>query len=158
MSVISVETAMLHLRADAEDVAMVQMYLDAAEDAASRFMGRALFADADSLADAKSGLTALHSASREQYQLATSAAAAIPDHADRSAAVCRASDAFDAADHEIRRISDGVVVNPSIAAACLLIVGHLHANREDVVIGASAAEIPLGSRSLLFPYRLSIGV
>jgi Phage gp6-like head-tail connector protein len=53
---------------------------------------------------------------------------------------------------------DPIVINASIKAACLLIVGHLFANREDVATGVSAAEIPMGSRSLLMPYRVKMGV
>lgn len=53
---------------------------------------------------------------------------------------------------------DPVVVNPSITAACLLIAGHLYANREDVVTGVSVAQLPMGSQSLLLPYRVNMGV
>ena len=51
-----------------------------------------------------------------------------------------------------------MVINEVIESACLLILGHLYANREDVVVGAAAAELPLGSRALLTPYRVKMGV
>ncbi|WP_296187886.1 head-tail connector protein [Pseudomonas sp. UBA1879] len=54
--------------------------------------------------------------------------------------------------------ADPIVINPSVRAACLLILGHLYANREDVVVGGGAGEIPMGSRSLLTPYRVGLGV
>ncbi|OQR30262.1 hypothetical protein BWR59_17025 [Pseudomonas sp. Bc-h] len=53
---------------------------------------------------------------------------------------------------------DPIVINPSVRAACLLILGSLYSNREDVVVGAGSTELPLGSRSLLTPYRIGMGV
>lgn len=53
---------------------------------------------------------------------------------------------------------DPVLINPSIRAACLLILGSLYANREDVVVGTIASELPMGSRTLLTPYRVGWGV
>jgi hypothetical protein len=53
---------------------------------------------------------------------------------------------------------DPILVNPSVRAACLLILGSLFENREDVAAGASFSELPLGSRSLLTPYRVGWGI
>lgn len=50
-----------------------------------------------------------------------------------------------------------MVVNDAIKAAVLLTIGHLDANREDVVVGATVAELPRGVRSLLQPYRVGMG-
>lgn len=52
----------------------------------------------------------------------------------------------------------GIVINPAIQAALLLIVGHLYANREDVLAGVSVAQLPNGSQYLLMPYRVGMGV
>jgi len=51
-----------------------------------------------------------------------------------------------------------VLINPSIRAACLLILGNLFENREDTVVGTISSELPFGSRSLLTPYRIGLGV
>ncbi|MCF5056086.1 phage gp6-like head-tail connector protein [Pseudomonas proteolytica] len=51
-----------------------------------------------------------------------------------------------------------ILINPTIRAACLLIVGNLYGNREDVVVGTISSELPGGSRSLLTPYRIGWGV
>jgi len=51
-----------------------------------------------------------------------------------------------------------MVCNKQIKAACLLILGHLYANREDVVIGTIATELPKGSVALLTPHRIGWGV
>lgn len=53
---------------------------------------------------------------------------------------------------------DPMVVNKSIQAAILLIFGHLAANREDVITGTIATDLPMGSRTLLQPYRVGMGV
>ena len=52
----------------------------------------------------------------------------------------------------------GIVINAAITAAMLLIAGHLYANREDVVVGASVAKLPNGAQYLLQPYRSGMGV
>ncbi|MEQ7920243.1 head-tail connector protein [Xanthomonas sp. WHRI 1810A] len=113
MNAISLEVAMLHLRAEEDDRTHVQVLLEAAEDAAEQYLNRKFYADAQSLASA-----------------------VLRGDADRNP----------------------VVVNASIKAACLLILGNLYSNREDVVVGTTASEIPMGSRSLLTPYRVGWGV
>lgn len=52
MSVIPIEQAMQHLRAEVEDQGYVELVLDAAEDSAAQFLNRRFYADADSLAAA----------------------------------------------------------------------------------------------------------
>jgi hypothetical protein len=51
-----------------------------------------------------------------------------------------------------------MVSNKQINAACLLILGHLYANREAVVTGTIATELPQGSMALLTPHRIGWGV
>jgi hypothetical protein len=53
-----------------------------------------------------------------------------------------------------RQVFDGIVVNDQIKAAVLLTVGHLYANREDVVVGASVSALPHGADCLLQPYKV----
>ena len=51
-----------------------------------------------------------------------------------------------------------MLINPSVRAACLLITGMLYNSREDAVTGTTVSELPQGSRSLLMPYRVGLGV
>lgn len=51
-----------------------------------------------------------------------------------------------------------MVITPSIRAACLLIAGSLFGNREDVVVGTISSALPMGSRTLLMPFRIGMGV
>lgn len=52
----------------------------------------------------------------------------------------------------------GIVINPAIQAALLLIVGKLYACREDAVVGVSVTQLPNGAEYLLMPYRVGLGV
>lgn len=158
MAVISVDTAMQHVRADEADRPLVQEYLDAAEEAASRFMGRGLFVDAAALASGKSEIPGLLAQARAEYDAALAAAALIERAEDRERAIVRAGRDYSAAVCGAERIADGMTVTPAITAACLLICGHLFANREDVVVGATVAQLPTGSEALLQPYRANMGV
>lgn len=54
--------------------------------------------------------------------------------------------------------TEGIVINPAVQAALLLIAGHLYANREDVVAGVSVAQLPNGAQYLLQPYRIGMGI
>lgn len=51
-----------------------------------------------------------------------------------------------------------VVVDDLIRCAVLLTVGHLYANREEVVTGTIATRMPVGAEYLLMPYRKCMGV
>lgn len=52
----------------------------------------------------------------------------------------------------------GIVANAAIVAAVLLQLGNLYSNREAVMQESSPVELPLGSMSLLWPYRIGLGV
>lgn len=54
--------------------------------------------------------------------------------------------------------SKPILINPSIRAACLLILGNLYSNREDTLVGDEFSSMPAGSRSLLTPYRIGWGI
>lgn len=47
----------------------------------------------------------------------------------------------------------GVNVPQPIKQGILLIIGHLYENREETIVGTSAQELPMGAKSLLYPYR-----
>lgn len=161
MSVISIDLAMKHLRAESEDVEDVQSKLDSAESAAQKFLQRRFYADAASLAVAIAEVPAARLAARTAYELAVTAAEAVENWDDRCAALSDAEFVFLEALRDCTAVARGMVINKSIIAACLLTLGHLWANREDAVTGvntSSVTELPHGSRSLLQPDRVSMGV
>lgn len=113
MSVIDIDRAMRHCRAEEGDRDDVLLKLEAAEESAALYLNRSFYADADAMAAAVLDGTAG---------------------------------------------GDPIVITKAITAACLLILGNLYANREDVVVGVSVSDLPQGSRSLLSPYRVDLGV
>lgn len=158
MSVIDIELAMKHLLAEPEDQDLVQSQLDGAEEAAQQFLQRRFFADQASVDLAKSTTLPRTQAARATYRAALLVADAPENSDDRCRLRERArqalADAFEAIDMD----EFGIVINKAIEAACLLKLGHLFANREEVVTGTIATELPLTSKSLLMPYRIRMGV
>lgn len=158
MPVIALDAAMNHLRADSEDLDLVQAQLDAAEEAAMKFLNRRFYLDQVALDAARTGVHGALQAAKSANAAATEVAEAEQDHALRCRLLEHArqalADAYDQAD----AIAYGMVLNPAIQAACLLKLGHLFANREEVVTGTVAAELPLASQHLLMPYRIRMGV
>ncbi|WP_028698201.1 MULTISPECIES: head-tail connector protein [Pseudomonas putida group] len=158
MSVIDIDLAMHHLLAEPDDQVLVQAQLDAAEEAAMQFLNRRVYVDQVALDEARAGVSAdLQQAKAENAEAIAAAEeeqdltlrCRLLDHARQALA-----EAYDRAD----AIAYGMVLNPSIQAACLLKLGHLFANREDVVTGTIATELPIASQHLLTPYRIRMGV
>lgn len=158
MPVIAIDLAMHHLRADPEDQVLVQAQLDAAEETVMQFLNRRVYFDQVALDDARSGISAAMQQAKAANTEAVAAAELEQDHTLRRRLLEHArqalADAYDRAD----AIAYGMVLNPAIQAACLLRLGHLFANREEVVTGTIATELPLASQHLLMPYRIRLGV
>ncbi|WLH86027.1 head-tail connector protein [Pseudomonas sp. FP2338] len=158
MSVIDIELAMKHLRAESEDQDLVQSQLDGAETAAMAYMNRSFFADQATLDAARLAAPTKRAIAVVDYDVSMLAAQAIEDAAQRLEAEADVRFIFAEALELIARTARGLVVNKAIEAACLLKLGHLYANREEVVTGTIATELPLTSKSLLAPYRIGMGV
>lgn len=78
-----------------------------------------------------------------------------------SAAITNAESFLDRAliKSESERINpDDLVINDSIKAALLLIIGTLYANREQEITGLTTSELKFGVKALLTPYRAKLGV
>lgn len=158
MSAIDIELAMKHLLAEPEDRDLVQSQLDGAETAAAAYLNRAFFVDQAALDSARLSVSAARYQARAAYDAAIAAAEEIEDHDQRCAAEADAGFVFSEALEAATRNARGMVINKAIEAACLLKLGHLFANREEVVTGTIATELPQGSKALLAPYRVGMGV
>lgn len=158
MSVIAIDVAMHHLRADPEDQVLVQAQLDAAEEAAMQFLNRRFYLDQVALDEARAGVPAIMQQAKGAHAAAVAAAEAEQDHTLRCRLIEHARQALAEAYDQADAIAYGMVLNPSIQAACLLKLGHLFANREEVVIGTIATELPIASQHLLISYRIRVGV
>ncbi|KPY70297.1 hypothetical protein ALP50_100743 [Pseudomonas syringae pv. spinaceae] len=158
MPVISIETAMHHLHAESEDQPLVEEFLGAAEEAAMQFLQRRFYADQAHLDKVKADIIQRTQAARASYR----AASELADDPENSDISCRLRDrARQSLSESLEQIDMddfGIVINKAIQAACLLKLGSLFANREEVVIGTTAIELPLASKSLLMPYRIRMGV
>ena len=124
MSIVAIETAMHHLRADDDDLTDVQHKLDAAVEIAEQYMGKRVYPDA------------------------------VAAKAARLQAMIDLETADDIDCYGYVMQSRAIAVNPAIEIAVLLILGTLYAHREDVVVGASVAELPIAATHRLQPYRV----
>ncbi|SIQ99977.1 head-tail connector protein [Pseudacidovorax sp. RU35E] len=150
-------TARRHLRVDDDyPEAQVLPYLLAAEDAAQQFLNRAVYATQQQLDDARGTVTTLLTGAVATREAAYAAADAQADEDVRCMLRGQAVHTYAQAKTDAQRIALGIVLNDSIRAAVLLTLGHLFEHREDVA--AALQELPKGARSLLWPYRIGLGV
>ena len=155
MSFVQLSEAKLHLRVDSLDEdALIAVYIVAAEQSAVSLLDRGVYADGTALGAAKASAPADLTAATATYTAAIAAAQALADATEQAAATQAAEYAYLRAQVAYRQAMDGMVVNDTIKSAVLLIVGHLYANREDVVAGVSVAQMPNGAEWLLQPFKV----
>jgi hypothetical protein len=159
VNLITIEQARSQTHADGVDEAMLELYAGAAERAAMQFLNRYVYPDTSALSGAQSTVAATLQAADVAFDAAIDAADDLEGSARCAArdAACRARTT---ARNAAREVLDGIVVTDDIRAAVLLTLAHLYRNREDVVAGSAAAavQLPLGAHSLLWPYRVGLGV
>ena len=155
MSFVQLAEARLHLRVDGTDEdALIGLYINAAEQSAVSLLDRGVYADGTALGVAKAAAPAELAAATATYTAAIAAAQALTDATEQAAATQAAEYAYLRAQVAYRQAMDGIVVNDTIKSAVLLIVGHLYAHREDVVVGASVAALPNSADYLLQPFKV----
>lgn len=147
MSIVSIETAIHHLRADADDSVDIQHKLDGAQEMAEQFMGRRIYTS-DSELDA-----AIDASAIEMDALASLRIGALSGDIN-SHVVKTKLERIDSQLYEKLMIARGIVANPGIEVAILLILGTLYEHREDVVIGTSIVRLPQAAEYRLQPYRI----
>jgi hypothetical protein len=157
MSVIDIDLAMQHLLAEPEDQPLIQSQLDASEKAAQDYLQRRFFVDQAAADAAKANVSVRLTECRELFETAKAAALLVDDDRDRCRLIEYARAAYSDALEDVDKDAYGIVINAAISAACLLKLGHLFANREDVVTGTTAVELPMASKYLLTPYRIRMG-
>ena len=156
MSFVTLAEAKLHLRATegTDEDALIDLYINAAEQAAIKAMDRGVYADNTALQTAMAAAPAALTAATAAKEAAVTAAEALTDPDEKAAALKAAENAYMRALVAYRQVFDGIVVNDQIRAAVLLTVGSLYAQREDVVVGASVAALPNGADYLLQPFKV----
>ena len=155
MSLVTLESAKLHLRVDsADEDALIGVYITAAEQMAIALLDRGVYADDTALGVAKAAAPGELDTAIAAYESAIAAAEALADETAKAASIQTAGNGLLRAKVAHRHAMDGMVVNEAIKAAVLLIVGSLYVQREDVVVGVSVAQLPNGAEWLLAPYKV----
>jgi hypothetical protein len=121
------------------------------------YLQRSFFVDQAALDAARLQVPIMRSEARQKFDAAMAEAALIEDYLLRCEAMGDAKFSLTEALDAATRVARGMVITPNIQSGCLLKLGHLFANREEVVTGTTATELPLASKSLLAPYRVGMG-
>lgn len=158
MPVINIETAKTHLRVDDDTGDDVLLKLESAIDSAEQYLNRKVFESLEALQTERNKVADLIVSAQAGYNQSIASANLISDWEYRNILKDTAKNNKKTAMRNIRMIESGIVINPSIEIGILMILGHLYANREDVVVGLGAAEIPKSSKAFLDPYRIDLGV
>lgn len=147
MSIVSIDVALDHLRADADDIVDIQHKLNGAQEMAEQFMERRIYASDIDLD------TAIDASAIEMDALASLRIGALSGDIN-SHVVKTKLERIDSQMYEKLMIARGIVINPAIEVAILLILGTLYEHREDVVIGTSIVRLPQAAEHRLQPYRI----
>lgn len=147
MSIVSIETAINHLRADAGDSVDIQHKLDAAQEIAEQFIGRRIYANYLFVyAAAKTAMAEMESLIAEKETVLKSSVDDYLKNIQR--------EQLDSRWYEILMAARGIATNGAIEVAILLILGTLYEHREDVVAGVSVTKLPIAAEHRLQPYRI----
>lgn len=156
MSLIPLADAKEHLRVEPDyPDAQVVGYLDAAERVAAEFLNRRIYADQAALNSAIAAVPAQIAAAREAYEDALEAADALTDETARQMAREHAQREWERAQDEATETYRGIVMNDQIRAGILLVLTNLFENRGD---DGKAPPLSMAAQSLLFPFRVGLGV
>jgi hypothetical protein len=153
MALLTPDECIAHCRADPSDAALLAKMLAGAESAVAGYLNRAVFANQDELLAAQDGLPQAAGDAQDAYDAAMAAAAGLPNSAARRMGEDLATERLKEAKIGFQRVLFGMVATPRIDSAVRLTLGNLYANREEVVIGASAVRLPQGVPELLRPDR-----
>lgn len=160
MSIIPIEVAIAHLRAEPEDQPDIQIKLNAAEKRAMAYLQRRFYATLADLNNAKAGIAQALIDSRKSYEEAKEQSNDFNNHEDKDIALNHAKDTFNETRREIEMIANGMVITDDVLIGCLLILGDIYENRGDYENQETVnlILIPEGSRVWLAPYRINLGV
>lgn len=149
MPLLTPDECIAHCSADPADAPLLDKLLAGAESAIAGYLNRAFFATTAELVAAQDALPAAAGDAQDAYDAAIAGAGALNNAAARKMAVELAEERLKEAKIGLQRVLYGMVATPRIEAAVRLTLGNLYANREEVVIGASAVRLPQGIPELL---------
>lgn len=149
MPLLTPEECIAHCNADPADASLLTDLLAAAESAVAGHLNRAFFSAQADLIAAQDALPQAAGDAQDAYEAAMAAAAELVNPAARQMATALATERLKEAKIGFQRVLFGMVASPRVRAAVRLTLGNLYANREEVVVGASAARLPQGVPELL---------
>jgi hypothetical protein len=159
---VDLATAKRHLREDgrppdADQDADIMRRAAAAELLVAQWLNRNVYASQEALDAAIDALPVMLANANLAYYAQLADAGLLPFGLERTAAEEFAVGTYRTAHTKARATRAGVVVDDLIVAGILLVLGHLHENRQEVQ-SASATQIPMGCYHLLQAYRIGLGV
>lgn len=147
MSIVSIETALHHLRADADDMVDVQHKLDGAQEIAEQFIGRRIYANyPEVLVAADAAVTEMEGLMQAKDDILSGS----DNDYLRNTRLEQVAIQW----HNTLMIARAIPTNSAIEVAILLILGTLYEHREDVVIGTIVIKLPQAAEHRLQPYRV----
>lgn len=146
---IDLNLARAHLKADDEDVedTLIQQYIDSAVSACEGYCNRKFYVSpTEQFLDFDLAITELTEA-REQYE------ADVATTEDCELLAIYHDRLIRARGNILHRVN-GVVIDGTITAAILMMLGHFYRNRQEVVVAqySGATQLPAGARRILEPY------
>lgn len=144
---IDIQIARAHLKADGDDDNLIALYIPNAVSICEGFCNRKFYATAQAqIEDFDLALDELTTV-REQRNTA------VENTCDPNTMIAL-NDRYLVQRSRIMQRINGLVVDGTITAAILMVLGSLYKNRQEVVVGqySGASQIPLGARRILEPY------
>ena len=145
---IDLDLARQHLKADPEDIEddLIEQYIASAISACEGFCNRKFYQDAATKdSDYAAAMEVMQEAiDTRDAALADATNVEIRSIINNNFAVKRGS---------VLARCNGIVVDDTVTAAILLMLGHFYKNRQEVVVSqASATQLPAGAKRILEPY------
>lgn len=146
---IDLAMARKHLKADDEpsETALIEQYIASARSACEGYCNRKFY-DTATLQAADYSLALVDLANARELRDTTIAAATNDDQ------VNIALNTFISKRADVLRRCNGIVIDGTITAGILMMLGHFYRNRQEVVVAqySGATQLPAGARRILEPY------
>lgn len=157
MPLITPEEARAHVRAiDAADPDLV-LKTRAAERAAMSWLNRVVYESQEALDAGRAAAVTRAADAQTAYDAALLAADALDDTNARTVARRQAQFIYNREMNAVWEMQMGMVIEEDVKIGMLLILGSLYLNREQNT-SQTVNELPMGSYTFLWPYRVGLGI
>ena len=153
MALVEIEDAMRQCKADPDQQPEVEDALAGAIANAQNFLNRDLYETPEAIAAARTAAWTAYEAAITAYDEAIEAAASVSDPFLHGAATAAAEQQRRQALCTFERAAYGIVITDDIRIAILQTTGSYFRNREEVVTGTGAAQLPQSAMDILYRRR-----